>query len=422
MPFTLTPILKATPRRDKTQAVLIRLTKGRVHAYLTTGVYVLPRHWNPNADYLKANWVRGYPMAGVDNHTIKSDLDGLKELGNAHPALSASGLRDQYRARKDHPAEPEQAPCFVEMVRREIGRRKLTTTTREGYRSVLHKLERYTGGSLPLPALTVSFLNGLLAHLQGLGNSAPTVHYAWSVYASVARTAMAEGILEYAQNPFHQVKASKGKRKVREALPAGSLQRIMDLPLGTTGKEGRMALARDIFLTQYFLHGGRIGDALELKWEQVQERLRYRMRKNQKDKSLPLPAPLAALLERYRPKGGEVRVFVFPVLDAGYLEMDEEGQAMARKLGTMRVNFQLGKLATLLGLPAFTSHVARHTFAREALRHASVWEIKALLNHSSVSTTEHYLEGLREGEEDTLSGRIYAAPEKKTGETPPDNG
>lgn len=406
MGFTYKAVLNNTVRKDKTQAVLIRITKDRVHRYYTTGITISPKIWNENASYLKRNWVKPSDMAPIQNSAIKADIDGLMALGLVHATLSAEGLRDLYKQNKEQPA-PESAKelCFIQLCWEEVARRsRREQSTIHTYITRVNKLSKYCGGSLPLSKLTISFLRDYVTHLEvKRGNVGSTIKENLSFLSYVAEYAMKTGLLDYTKNPFLHVSAPKHKT-IRRTLSKSDIEALEVLPL----KKRNLIWARDLFLAQFYIHGARMGDAMELKWDALQDRLRYTMRKNRKAKSLLMADKLMEVIERYRSREAKGHVFIFPYLNDSYVNLNEKEKLRERSTANTCVNYNLKQLAKMLGIEKFTSHSARHSFANLASSgKTDTRDIQSMLNHSSIATTERYLESFKEGHDDEATAAIY---------------
>ncbi|RNI26586.1 site-specific integrase [Rufibacter latericius] len=428
MPFTISENLKPEPREDKTHAVRIRVTKDRKPRYYTTGIYVLKANWNPKAEYRKENWLKGYSMCGVDNASLKNDLDGLHALGLAHPALSSKELIELYISRKEGiPQEGEEAqpsePCFLAVFKREIARKHdLSASTLDVYSSLYKTFSRFCGGTLPMSRLTVGLLKDYVYHLQTVGNHGtpdtprPTGNVTISTYlnilTSVAKAAMLENLLEFKDNPFHHVKEIlKGRVQHRKKQPLSqdTLRKMAELDLSGS-EDPLLEVSRDIYLVQYYLHGSRGGDVLELRPSDVSDRVRFTMRKNKKEKSIIVTDTLAQILSKYMPAEGEDRPFIFPFLNKKYLTKDKFWQKAKRDREKAKINERLATIAQMLGVERFTMHTARHTFANAALENGTdLRMVQGLLKHSSLSTTEVYVRDFMEGEDDELTTSLYSS-------------
>ncbi len=167
-------------------------------------------------------------------------------------------------------------------------------------------------------------------------------------------------------------------------------------------KESSLWNARNVFLFSYFCAGIRVGDLLKLKWSNVisGKRLVYVMSKNLKHRDLLLVKPALDILSCYQGKKSD---FIFPYLDdtAPYATLPETALSPCQKVelvndissATKRINRALDDLCRMAGIEKHvTMHVSRHSFASLA-REKGVMsaEIKNLLAHSNLKTTEIYM-------------------------------
>lgn len=188
-------------------------------------------------------------------------------------------------------------------------------------------------------------------------------------------------------------------KSYREVLAPDEIQMLGKLSL----KEGSSLWnARNAFMFSYFCAGIRVGDLLKLKWSNVisGERLVYVMSKNLKHRDLLLVKPALDILSHYP---GQKSDFIFPYLDntAPYALLPEKALSPHQKIelvndissATKKINRALGRLCNMAGIDKHvTMHVSRHSFASLA-REKGVMsaEIKDLLAHSNLRTTEIYM-------------------------------
>ena len=123
-------------------------------------------------------------------------------------------------------------------------------------------------------------------------------------------------------------------------------------------------------------------------------RIVYEAEKTGKETTAPVVAPLGRYADR---AGRGPRAFVFPFLDRRDVSTPKRRRAAIRSLNAY-ANKALKKLARRAGVPnpgGVSFHVARHSLAAHLFDSGvSPYAIKERLRHTSVSTTERYLEGI----------------------------
>lgn len=170
-----------------------------------------------------------------------------------------------------------------------------------------------------------------------------------------------------------------------------------------------LQVVKDIFCLQVYLRGCRVGDVLMMKPENfINDHLIYTEQKTKKIQNIKLIPEALEIVKKYL---GSSNFYIFPVLnrkpenpdfDVKYQKHIESNVSM--------LNRKLKLIAAHAGIEKkITTHVARHTFTSWADRSGvSSRQIQQMLNHSSLSVTENYLEGLRKSDElDEAAGRVF---------------
>lgn len=160
---------------------------------------------------------------------------------------------------------------------------------------------------------------------------------------------------------------------------------------------------RDRALLAVMLGAGlRAGEVVSLDVSDVLEdqdgevTLYVRLGKGRKDRSVPVLAPVAALLRRYLAETGQRLGGEGPLFLSGDRASKGTGRLSARGVG-----YLVAGLATAAGIDAkqVSPHALRHTYALRALRAGSnVVAVGKLLGHASIQTTQRYLDHLETAE------------------------
>ena len=148
---------------------------------------------------------------------------------------------------------------------------------------------------------------------------------------------------------------------------------------------------RDLYVFVCYAAGIRIGDALRLKWGNIErERLSLTTEKTKSGLNILLPSKAQAILQRYKMPDNKPSDYVFPFIrtaDTG-IELRKE---IERR--TAYINRLLKKIAAQAGIEKnIHFHTSRHTFAvRSVRRKMGLYQLSRILTHNSLKTTQIYL-------------------------------
>lgn len=168
----------------------------------------------------------------------------------------------------------------------------------------------------------------------------------------------------------------------------------------TADVPGELELYRDVFAAMVYLRGMRVGDMLQIKYENYQDgRIRIVEQKTGDTQDMNVVRPLVEIFERYR---GQSDYYLFPVLKQIPRDpkIDKRYQKhIDVKIATLNKHYKL--IAAFAGIrKKVTNHIARHTFATMAEKaKLDVATISKMLNHSSLHVTEVYFGEMRRYDE-----------------------
>lgn len=420
----ITLVQRAKKEQPGEQPIYVRVSHRGLVRYISLGISVHPRHWNPRRQELRAT------------HRDADDLGALLQDRLAKAEAAASTL---LLTRGVGVSIEETKEVLVGVLHPETKRAKrepMLAWMREEVRTAYHNRGRQSSAR----AYT-SILNRLEESLQAQGRN-PKRFVFQDLTADVARahrdrieapkTAGGEG---HAKNYVHKqivtlrallaraVKA--GVPGSAEALSAAqavevSKERVerVRVPIETVQAYGAMELTgraadvRDWWCFAFYAGGVRLGDVCRLRWEHIErgpadgdglgEPIAYRMRqqKTGTPMTLALPKQAAAIVRRWEGRtltGPEPSPYVFGLLtpgveeDPGQLarEIDRRG-ALARR--------HLTRVAEAKKWPKIGFHTARHSLA-EHLRTSgkvSIYDISNILGHGDIATTTAYFQAADE--------------------------
>ncbi|WP_010177578.1 site-specific integrase [Aquimarina agarilytica] len=238
--------------------------------------------------------------------------------------------------------------------------------------------------------ITEQLLNKFKAYLVAKGSvSERSIMNIFILIRLLYNRAIKMGIADRQRYPF-------GESKIRISLPESikigldedEIRRMESLEL----ENGSPILhTRNVFLFSFYLAGIRISDVLKMKWNDIKDdRLYYRMGKNNKITSLKIPKAIFEILEYYKSEKIKGSDYIFPELKKAD-ENNPEDIYIKTKTAIKKFNKYLGTLAKMAEIDKkVTTHIARHSFGNIAGDKISPHMLQKLYRHSNLSTTIGY--------------------------------
>ena len=424
MGLTAKALLHPRKREDGTHQVRVRLTKDRVVAFLDAGFTVALVNWNdkPTA-HLNKSWVKTADTnAKSRNNTLRQLLDDADEMARQSPLLTSGQVRDLLarsigvaKAPKQKPREdgaPTDVVAFADWYVRARARTDKPNTVKF-YRETANSLARWRDGeALPFSALCPAHLAELHAWLIAQPTIfAGTARDRLVKLSTIIKRAEKLGLVAAGKNPFTDFELPKVGNKNPPRRPTDDERRaVLSLDLDAQvfdfhiHKNFRQDLIvrRDIWHLQYLIRGSRCGDILQLRERDVRpEQISFTEIKTGKLKGTGRTPAINAVLARY-PASGNPLAYVLPALDstAAYATPNPSQSQLEALSYMLRdrvqwVNAGLKRLSELAGVPAFTSHSARHMFLERAyVKTKDMRLVQKMANHAAIGTTESYISTL----------------------------
>ncbi len=423
--------LNHKPNRLGKYTVFLRITQDRKPKRVKTGIELSNvNDWNPKKQQVRASEPK--------YRKYNDDLDiFLREAKESYIELRSKGLATAGRI-KQNISESEKSSSFMEYARERVKQLYDAGQIRTGrtYQMLVNKLSGYLidkhgeERDLLINDLTPSFVVKFENHLRSLSNESSenkklhpnTVKLLMAKLGTlVKRLIQIDHLIPPEANPFLSYEC-KGISTGKERLDMEEIKRIEALNLD----EGSMLWhTRNCFLFSFYCAGIRVGDCMQLRWFNITEigRLRYRMDKNRKERDLKLVQPAKDILSLYHTPDILPTDYIFPLLDSTkpYTRSitPEEKDTMPAKLKkslynaisakTKIINKHLSVLSEMAGInKKITFHSARHSFARAAKQKGTDnAQLKDLLAHSSLKTTENYMGSFETEENDRALEHIF---------------
>ncbi len=374
-------------RKDGTAAVVIRVSKGKQTRDIPTRHTIPADQWNEKKRLVK-NTYTGVSSVTQLNNQLKEEL---KVVNDNLLDIEKAGLIDTipFPELVKRLSSLEKESCFFAYSDTVIAALKEAKRigTMNAYTDAVNAVENFHGVRyLPLKQISFEFLQkmetGHLAKGNGLNGLAA---YMRSIRA-IFNLAIKSGKVEEKFYPFKNYKI-KTERTQKRSISYELLQTIMNAKLGV---DHLCFDARNKFLISYMLYGMNFYDmALLEKGHLVDGRVQYQRNKTTAPFNIKITPALQALLDIYIVPERES---VFGVIKREDPVMQDKDIKNARRL----FNDRLKDLAKECKIETnLTSYVSRHSFATHAKLHKiPVEAISEMLGHTSIKTTQIYLDSL----------------------------
>jgi integrase/recombinase XerD len=410
---TLLWLRKSKANKAGTAPIYLRVFVGAERIEHSCSIRVAPEQWDaPNGRILGKG-----KLVQQQNEQLQLLKAHVPELVNL---MKATGRKVTINSLRGELIAPTvgKSPCFLAVCRAASALRdKLNPAAAQRAHFALKALADWRGAdrtgeprSLPIEGFTLKLaaeFYGWLLQVRGVKVS--TANVMIGNLAGLFKYAAELGEVELSDNPFRAL------RKQKPAAPAPRLHLTLAQLATLRGAElpRREALARDIYLAQYYLHGSRVGAVLKLRWQDVTgDAVHFQAEKGGPQKTVALSAPLAQILARYRPATSNQVGLVFPLLGAGFFELPADAQHKARKQAGNLLNHWLKLAAARLGIVGnLHTHTARHTLAAHAAQLGGLEVAQGMLGHSAAAMTAHYAGPLHNPALEAVERALYGGDE-----------
>ncbi|TLF45272.1 site-specific integrase [Maribacter aurantiacus] len=365
--------------------LVVRITKNRKTTYLYTGQYIEFKYWDaanrevrkshPNARRLNNLLIKKLAEANqtlIDLQTHKKDVSTKqikKEIASPIAKTSFKEIADNY---------------LRELEKSNKLQRLSSDKARIG-----HFLKYVNNNDLGFHEIDENLLRRFSFYLKTTRQvSQRSIVNNLIVIRTLYNHAIRLGIVDRKLYPF-------GSDKIRIKFPETekiglTIQEIQTIE-NLEGLNNPQRHARNLWLFSFYFAGMRVGDVLKVKWKDIyDDRLHYRMGKNEKLLSLKIPDKVRPILKSYEFITPTEDDFVFPELkNVNHKSPKEVFNKI--KTSTKKLNKYLGQIAEIALLDKkLTMHIARHSFGNISGDKIPIQMLQKLYRHSSITTTINY--------------------------------
>jgi len=379
---------KTNSKKEKIHRLAIRVTALRKANYLYLGYTIDPKDWDKHSEKIK----KSHPKHSQLNRLIRKKYDQLEdviyEVKAQKEKLSAKQIIDSIK-------EDSSGKNFFDFVNEHLDHlKKLGKHNRAiSDNSKANRVREYVGSNeLDFERIDKAMLKKLKIYLMAGGKTSErTVMNIFGFIRLMYNVAIEEGAADPRLYPF-----GKGQGKIQIKYPDSKkigLNKTEILSIEQLELEPNSTIwhTKNIFLFSFYLAGIRASDALKIKWKDIiDDRLYYKMGKNDKADSLQLPDKAVAILNLYRKDLKITKGFIFPFLE-GVNEKNSKALYSRVKTNIKKINNYLKQIGEKAKIDKkITSHIARHSFGQIAGDKVSPQKLQKLYRHSHLNTTIGY--------------------------------
>ena len=409
------------PTRNKTFQIFLVISIAGNRTRIKTSVAVNKKS-DFNSKAKQNNWIRpSEPNAVSWNQSLSKELESARKMAEEQRDSGQVSSKSVAIELKAPEVAPKKMTSFTKYARQRTEEllQAGQIANWKKYNGFCNKLEVYLNSidkkDLIFEQITPSFIAKFHSYLTKLPNEIQpdkvihpnSIHLIIRIFKTlVKRATEIENLIKLEDNPFKSIKIDEVPT-TKEKLDLSEIQRIRELNL----QEGSLIWhCRNYFLFSFYCAGIRAGDLIQLRWGNItsEERLVYTMGKNHKSRELILVAQAKKILSYYYKEDAKATDYLFPMLDnsAQYskavTQADKDTLSLELKMKLRNqistynalINKYLKKIAEQAKIEKKISlHIARHSFAKVAkLEGIDNYVLKGMLNHSSLKTTEIYMQ------------------------------
>lgn len=426
--------LATSPNKKGLYPVVLRITQDRRQKKVRTSLEVKKADWNQKAknykhfrsscpDYVKLNDV----LKDIVD-TYEKKYRSLAKTGRASAQIIVSEIKE---GEVDH--------SFLQYAKDRTQDLYDTGSIRnwKKYNGFCNKLELFLKKRRRSDLLFSELTPGLLSKFDTFLHKLPnernpsqllhpnTIQVVLNIFKTIVNRAITiDNMMKFEDNPFLKFKY-KGVKTVKEKLEADELEKLqqLDLEVGSL-----IWNCRNYFFFSLYCAGIRAGDFIQLRWMNVSSngRLHYQMGKNHKDRDLELLPQAVEILKYYHREDVRPTDYIFPLLDnnepwAKFVTQEDKDkmpaelkQKMFESISSKNalINKELKKMRDMAGIEKPVSfHISRHSFAKLAKdKGLDNLEVKALLAHSNLATTQRYMDEFDIARNDAALEKVFETP------------
>ncbi len=377
---------KINTKGSKDYRLALRLTVNRKKSYYHLGQKLEPENWDGEREKVKIT----HPRHKEINRLIRKKYDEIEDvifaLETSKQNYTAAQVINSIRRNTQNLSFFELAEEHVEdLIKVNKHNRAISD------KSKINRIKEFVKNrNLLFEEIDEHFLKKMHIYLSNKASiSERSVMNIFVLIRLLFNNAISRKIVDRKFYPFGKEKIKiKYPQTIKIGLDENEILKIEKLELV---REMPIWHTRNVFLFSFYMAGIRISDVLQMRWTDiVDDRLYYKMGKNNKADSLKLPLTVIRILEFYQKDKRSSTDYIFPYLK-DLPRFDSRTTYTRIKSSIKRLNSDLTIIADLAKIDKkITNHIARHSFGNIAGDKVSPQMLQKLYRHTHLSTTIGY--------------------------------
>lgn len=378
-------VLRRKKNKNGLYPIAIRITHNRRSSFIHTGQYVELKQWDE--EKLR---VKKHPNSARLNNLILSKTaeanDKLLELDTHEERISSAVVKSHIKKEHRNSSFFKLAEKYFANLERS-GKHTRVSAERP---MIKHFKEFLKGDDIDFRDISDFRLRGYQSFLRLTRDvTERTVVNHLVVIRTIFNLAIRDGLVDRKYYPFGKGKiVIKFPESVKIGLEAQEVKKLENLKLKRGSPRWH---ALNVWLFSFYFAGMRVSDVLRLSWSDFQnDRMFYRMGKNNKAGSLKIPEKAQKIFDAYLDRREKPDDTVFPELR----KIDAKNHYRVLKTinnADKKFNKHLLEIAKLAGIgKPLTMHIARHTFGNISGENIPLQMLQKLYRHTSITTTINY--------------------------------
>jgi integrase len=378
-------VMRKKALADGTYPLAVRITKDRKTSFITLGYGLAEHDWDAKKQTVK----KSHPNSARLNNMIAKKLaevtDKRLEMETQKKDTSSRTITKAFKSAKEGTFF-KQADLYLKQLEKtgKYNRHSADKPRIERFKEFQNNIDVH------FSEIDIPMLKRFQAWLKGTRNiTERTIVNHLVVIRTIFNQAIAAKLVDPKYYPF-----GKGGIVIKfpDTLKIGLM--VDDIAAIEQAEiEDKLAIhARNLWLFSFYFAGMRISDVLRLKWSDLQnDRLFYKMGKNEKGGSLKVPVKALAILEQYRRESPK-HDLVFPDLEplADLNDKLKVQRYIKHRVKYNNEHFQKALEKAKIN-KKITMHFARHTFGNIAKTKISIPTLQLLFRHTDIKTTYGYM-------------------------------